>query len=48
MQTSNENKEKYQLGIIGWSNSIFSKLSSHKLYGRLYGELLMKSWELKG
>ena len=35
-------------GIIGWPNSKFSKLTSFKLYCRQYGELLMKSWELKG
>ena len=38
--------ENINFGIIGWSNSKFSKLTSHKLYGK--GELLMKSWELKG
>ena len=35
-------------GIIGWSNSKFSKLTLYKLYSRQLGELLMKSWELKG
>ena len=27
-QTSDENKEKYQLGFIGWSNTKFSELAS--------------------
>ena len=36
------------MGIIGWSNPKFSKLTSQKLYGRQWGELLMRSWELKG
>ena len=30
-QTSDENKEKYQLGIISWSNTKFSKLTSQEL-----------------
>ena len=34
--------------IIGWSNSKFSKLTSHKLFGKQQGELLMKSWQIKG
>ena len=33
-QTSDENKEKYQLGIINWSNTKFSMLTSQELYGR--------------
>ena len=38
---------RYQADI-GWSNSKFSKLTSHKLYGLQQGEWLMKSWGLKG
>ena len=45
-QTSDENKEKYQLGFIGWSNAKFSELASEWLYGKLQGELLMRSWGL--
>ena len=45
-QTSDENKEKYQLGVIGWSNTKFSELASEGLYSRLQGELLMRSWGL--
>ena len=41
-------KKDINLGSIGWSNSKFSKLTSKKLYGGQKGELLMKSWELKG
>ena len=41
-------KRNINKGIIGWSNSKFSKLMSHKLYGWQQGEWLMKSWELKG
>ena len=41
-------KKRIKKGIIGWSNSKFSNLTSHKLYGRQWGELLMKSWDLKG
>ena len=33
-QTSDENKEKYQLGIISWFNTKFFKLTSQELYGR--------------
>ena len=33
-QARDENKEKYQLGIISWSNNKFSKLTSQELYGR--------------
>ena len=47
-QTSNENKEKYQLGFISWSNTKFFKLASQELYDRRQGELTMRSWELKG
>ena len=45
-QTSDKNKEKYQLGVIGWSNTKFSELASEGLYSRLQGELLMRSWGL--
>ena len=31
-QTSNENKENINQGIIDWSNSKFSKLAWHKLH----------------
>ena len=41
-------KKNIKKGIIGWFNSKFSNLTSHKLYGKQWGELLMKSWELKG
>ena len=34
--------------IISWLNTKFSKLTSLELYGRQYGELLIRSWELKG
>ena len=47
-QTSDENKEKYQLEVISWFNTKFFKLTSQKLYGRQQGELTMRSWELKG
>ena len=47
-QTSKENKEKYQLGFISWSNTKFFKLTSQELYDRQQGELTMRSWELKG
>ena len=47
-QTSDENKEKYQLGVISWFNTKFFKLTSQELYGRQQGELTMRSWELKG
>ena len=47
-QTSKENKEKYQLGFISWSNTKFFKLASQELYDRQQGELTMRSWELKG
>ena len=47
-QTSDENKEKYQLGFISWSNTKFFKLASQELYDRQQGELTMRSWELKG
>ena len=30
-QASDENQEKYQLGIISWSNTKFSKLTSQEL-----------------
>ena len=40
-------KKNINKGIF-FSSSKFSKLTSHKLYGRQKGELLMKSWELKG
>ena len=33
-QTSDENKKKYQLGIISWFNTKFSELTSQELYGR--------------
>ena len=39
MHTSDENKEKYQLGIISWSNSKFSKVAPWELYGRQWWEL---------
>ena len=47
-QTSDENKEKYQLGDISWSNTKFSKITSWELYDKKYGELLIWSWEWKG
>ena len=47
-QTSDENKEKYQLRVISWFNTKFFKLTSQELYGRQQGELTMRSWELKG
>ena len=47
-QTSDENKEKYQLEVISWFNTKFFKLTSQELYGRQQGELTMRSWELKG
>ena len=47
-QTSDENKEKYQLGVISWFNTKFFKLTSQELYDRQQGELTMRSWELKG
>ena len=47
-QTSDENKEKYQLGVISWFNTKFFKLTLQELYGRQQGELTMRSWELKG
>ena len=47
-QTSDENKEKYQLGVISLFNTKFVKLISQELYGRQQGELTMRSWELKG
>ena len=40
-------KKNVNKGIISWSNTKFSKLTSKKLYGRQWGELLMRSWELK-
>ena len=43
-QTSDENKEKYQLGDISWFNTKFSKLTSQELYGRIIYEIL----EVKG
>ena len=33
-QKMNKNTEKYQLGVISWSNTRFSKLTSEELYGR--------------
>ena len=33
-QTSDENKEKYQLGDISWSNTKFSKITSWELYDK--------------
>ena len=42
-QTSDENKENIDKGIISWSNTKFSKLTSQELYGRQEGELLMRS-----
>ena len=30
-QISDKNKEKYQLGIISWSNTKFSELTSYEL-----------------
>ena len=41
-------KVKKNWGIISWPNTKFSKLTSQELYGRQEGELLMRSWELKG
>ena len=41
-------KKNIILGIINWSNPKFSKLTSQELYSRQQGELLMRSWELKG
>ena len=35
-------------GILSWSNTKFSKLTPHELYGTHLGELLVRSWELKG
>ena len=34
--------------MIGWSNTKFSELTLYELYGRQWGELPMRSWELKG
>ena len=41
-------KKSISEGIISWSNTKFSKLTSQHWYGRQQGELLMRSWELKG
>ena len=37
-------KKNVDWGIIGWSNTKFSVLTSWKLYSRQWGELLMRSW----
>ena len=47
-QISDQNRKKIFIRIISWSNTKFSKLTSQELYGREKGELLMRSWELKG
>ena len=39
-QTSDENKEKYQLGDISWFNTKLSKLTSQELYGRIIYDIL--------
>ena len=39
-------KKNINKGIICWSNTKFSKLTSQELYDRQQGELLMRSWEL--
>ena len=36
-------KKNIDKGIISWSNTKFSKLTSEELYGRQEGELLMRS-----
>ena len=36
-------KKNIDKGIISWSNTKFSKLTSQELYGRQEGELLMRS-----
>ena len=41
-------KKNINKGIISRSNNKFSKLTSQELYDRQYGELLMRSWSLKG
>ena len=40
-------KKDINKGIISWSNTKFSKLTSQKLYDRQYGELVIKSCELE-
>ena len=47
-QTSDENKEKYQQGIISQSNDKFSEVKSWKLSINQQGDSVMKSWEWKG
>ena len=39
-------KEKNNSGIDSWSNPYLSKLTSWRLYGRQWRELLMRSWDL--
>ena len=36
-------KENVNKGIIGWSNTKFSKLTEQELYGKQKRELLMRS-----
>ena len=40
--------KKYKLGDYKLINTKFSMLTSQELYGRQLGELLMRSWDLKG
>ena len=41
-------KKNINEGIINWSNNKFSKITPKELYSRQWGELLLRSWELKG
>ena len=46
-QTSDEKKEKYQLGHYWLIQYQILQATLQELYGRQKGELLMRSWELK-
>lgn len=35
-------------GIVSWSNTKFSKLTLLELYGRQWGEFMMRSWGMEG
>ena len=41
-------KNNINQGIISWSSTKFSDLTSQELYNRQLGELLMRYWEWKG
>ena len=38
----------FNLGIISWSNTKFSELTSKELYSRQKGEFPIRSWQWKG